>query len=399
MMKKIFVLLASVSLFFSCKSTPELKNGLWRAEVPTVAGVLPFHILVENNQAFAINADEKLAFDTLYFENDSIHLKMELFDAEIVAKVDGEHMNGTFRKKMANLDNREGVFTAKFGQDFRFTNGKASPSLANKYSVTFNDGVSTYEAVGIFDQKGNKVKGTFLTTTGDYRYLDGNVVGDSLKLTCFDGNHIFLFTAKISGDSLTGGTFCYSLKGTEKWSGIKNDKAALPDANSLTFLKPGFKSIDFSFPDETGKMISIKDKQYKNKVTIVQILGSWCPNCMDETRFLADFKKKNPSVEIIGLAFEKSLEPSFVNPKIQRLKTRFGVTYPILLAGKNDKADASDKLPMLNKIISFPTTIIIDKKGIVRQIHTGFSGPGTGEYYNKFVEEFTRFVEKLEKES
>jgi hypothetical protein len=53
---------------------------------------------------------------------------------------------------------------------------------------------------------------------------------------------------------------------------------------------------------------------------------------------------------------------------------------------------------MLNKIISFPTTIIIDKKGIVRQIHTGFSGPGTGEYYNKFVEEFTRFMEKLEKE-
>ncbi|MCP9747886.1 TlpA disulfide reductase family protein [Lacihabitans sp. CS3-21] len=398
-MKKLLILLASVSLLFSCKSKPELKTGLWRAEVPTIAGVLPFHIQVEKNRAFAINADEKLAFDTLYFENDSLHLKMELFDAEIIAKVEGETMNGIFRKKMANLDNREGAFTAKFGQEFRFENGKSNASLANKYSIIFDDGKSTYEAVGIFEQKDNKVKGTFLTTTGDYRYLDGNVVGDSLKLTCFDGNHTFLFTAKIIGDSLTGGTFCYSLKGTEKWSGIKNDQAALPDANSLTYLKPGFTSIDFSFPDETGKKISIKDERYKNSVTIVQILGSWCPNCMDETRFLADFKKKNPSVEIIGLAFEKSLEPAFVNPKIQRLKTRFGVTYPILLAGKNDKADASDKLPMLNKIISFPTTIIIDKKGVVRQIHTGFSGPGTGEYYNKFVEEFTRFVEKLEKES
>jgi thiol-disulfide isomerase/thioredoxin len=396
-MKNAFLLFL-VAIVLSCKSKTELKSGIWRAEVPTVAGQLPFHILIENNQAFAINADEKLAFDTLFFENDSLHLKMELFDAEIIAKVEGESMNGVFRKKMANLDNREGAFSAKFGQDFRFENGKESPSLANKYSVVFNDGESTYEAVGIFEQKNNKVKGTFLTTTGDYRYLDGNVIGDSLKLTCFDGNHIFLFTAKVSGDSLTGGTFCYSLKGTEKWFGIKNDNAALPDANSLTFLKPGFQSIDFSFPDETGKMISIKDERYKNKVTIVQVLGSWCPNCMDETRFLAEFKKKNPSVEIIGLAFEKSLEPAFVNPKIQRLKTRFGVTYPILLAGKNDKVDASDKLPMLNKIISFPTTIIIDKKGIVRQIHTGFSGPGTGEYYNKFVEEFTRFVEKLEKE-
>ncbi|MCP9754463.1 TlpA family protein disulfide reductase [Lacihabitans sp. CCS-44] len=396
-MLSIFLLLSGI-LFFSFPKPQEAKQGTWRAEIPTVAGVLPFHILIENNRAYAINADEKLAFDTLFYKNDSLHLKMELFDAEIIAKVDGETMKGVFRKKMANLDNREGEFTAKWGQRFRFANGKESQALSKKYAITFNDGKSTYEAVGIFEQKNNKVKGTFLTTTGDYRYLDGNVVGDSLKLTCFDGNHVYLFIAKINGDSLSGGTFCYSMKGTEKWSGIKNEKAALPDANSLTFLKLGFNSIDFSFPDETGKMISIKDERYKNKVTIVQILGSWCPNCMDETSFLAEFKKKNPSIEIIGLAFEKSLEPSFVNPKIQRLKTRFGVTYPILLAGKNDKADASDKLPMLNKIISFPTTIIIDKKGIVRQIHTGFSGPGTGEYYNKFVEEFTRFVEKLEKE-
>jgi thiol-disulfide isomerase/thioredoxin len=396
-MKNTFLFL-SLLFIVSCKSKPELKAGLWRAEVPTLAGILPFHIQIENNKAFAINADEKLAFDTLYFQNDSLHLKMELFDAEIIAKVEGETMKGIFRKKMANLENREGEFLAKWGQDFRFQNGVETDILGKKYSVTFKDEKNTYEAVGIFEQKNNRIKGTFLTNTGDYRYLDGNVVGDSLKLTCFDGNHIFLFTAKISGDSLLGGTFCYSLKGIEKWSGVKNEGAALPDANSLTFLKPGFTTIDFSFPDETGKMVSIKDQRYKNKVTVVQILGSWCPNCMDETRFLVNFKKKNPSVEIIGLAFEKSLEPTFVNPKIQKLKSRFGVTYPILLAGKNDKADASDKLPMLNKIISFPTTIIIDKKGIVRQIHTGFSGPGTGEYYLKFVEEFGRFMEKLERE-
>ena len=396
-MKNTFLFL-SLLFIVSCKSKPELKAGLWRAEVPTLAGVLPFHIQIENNKAFAINADEKLAFDTLFFQNDSLHLKMELFDAEIIAKVEGETMKGIFRKKMANLENREGEFLAKWGQDFRFQNGVETDILGKKYSVTFKDEKNTYEAVGIFEQKNNRIKGTFLTNTGDYRYLDGNVVGDSLKLTCFDGNHVYLFTAKISGDSLLGGTFCYSLKGIEKWSGVKNEGAALPDANSLTFLKPGFTTIDFSFPDETGKMVSIKDQRYKNKVTVVQILGSWCPNCMDETRFLVNFKKKNPSVEIIGLAFEKSLEPTFVNPKIQKLKSRFGVTYPILLAGKNDKADASDKLPMLNKIISFPTTIIIDKKGIVRQIHTGFSGPGTGEYYLKFVEEFGRFMEKLERE-
>ncbi|MCP9769375.1 TlpA family protein disulfide reductase [Lacihabitans sp. LS3-19] len=396
-MKKLLFFLLGFAIL-SCKENQEIKSGIWRAEIPTVEGVLPFNIEIEKDKAFVINSDEKLAFDTLFFQSDSLHLVMQLFDAEIIAKLNGEEMNGIFRKKMADLSNREGAFKAKFNQSFRFENGKENKKLANKYSVVFDDGESTYEAVGIFKQTGNSVKGTFLTTTGDYRYLDGNVVGDSLKLSCFDGNHTFLFKAKIQNDSLVGGTFCYSLKVVEKWSGIKNEKAELPDPHSLTFLKPGFESLEFSFPDFDGHQVSLKDDRFKNKVTIVQVLGSWCPNCMDETRFLANFKKQNPNVEIIGLAFEKSLEPSFVKPKIERLKTRFGVNYPILLAGLNDKEDASKKLPMLNKIISFPTTIIIDKKGIVRQIHTGFSGPGTGEYYNSFVEDFRRFVEKLEKE-
>ena len=396
-MKKIFLFL-SITLTFSCKNKSEVKSGLWRAEVPTVTGILPFHIEIDKDKAFAINADEKLAFDTLYFKNDSLHLEMQLFDAEIVAKVDGDHMSGFFRKKTGTLALREGKFTAKFGEKERFKNGLQYKALGKKYQVLFDDGESTYEAVGLFEQNKNSVKGTFLTTTGDYRYLDGNVVGDSLKLTCFDGNHIFLFKAKIAGDSLVGGTFCSSLTGVEKWSGVKNEKFELPDPNSLTYLKPGYSKVEFSFPDESGKVISLSDNRFKNKVTVIQILGSWCPNCMDETRFYVEFKKKNPNIEFVGLAFEKSLEPSFVNPKIKKLKARFGVTYPILIAGLNEKDDASKKLPMLNKVMSFPTSIIIDKKGVVRKIHTGFSGPGTGEYYIKYVEDFTRFVEKLEME-
>jgi hypothetical protein len=61
----------------------------------------------------------------------------------------------------------------------------------------------------------------------------------------------------------------------------------------------------------------------------------------------------------------------------------------------NDKAEAAKTLPMLNKVLSFPTTIFIDRKGIVRQIHTGFSGPGTGIYYDEFVSDFNAFTEKL----
>jgi thiol-disulfide isomerase/thioredoxin len=392
-------------IVFSCKSDPKLNTGLWRAEVPTVAGTLPFFLEIEKEdntlKAFAVNGDEKLAFDTLFISNDSLHLRMELFDAEITAKISDSTLHGVFSKKMADLSIRQAEFSAVLGETNRFKttqNSAGIKEIAPQYAVNFIDGDVTYQAVGLFKQNGEKVTGTFLTTTGDYRYLDGVVDGDSLKLSCFDGNHVFLFTAKIEKDKLVNGKFCSSITYLETWEGIADSNAKLPDANTLTYLKPGYTKLDFSFADENGKQISINDEAYKGKITIVQVLGTWCPNCMDETKFLADFSTKHPEIKIIGLAFEKSTDPAFALPKIAKMKKRFGVTYPVLIAGKNDKADASEKLPMLNKIISFPTTIVIDKKGIVRKVHTGFSGPGTGEYYIQFVEEFNRFIDKLEKE-
>ena len=51
--------------------------------------------------------------------------------------------------------------------------------------------------------------------------------------------------------------------------------------------------------------------------------------------------------------------------------------------------------PLQNPGIEFATSIFIDKWGNVRRIHTGFSGPGTGKYYEEFVEDFNLFVNKL----
>ena len=60
-----------------------------------------------------------------------------------------------------------------------------------------------------------RVTGTFLTETGDYRYLEGVVDGDSLKLSCFDGSHAFLFHAALDQDSFRG----------RFWSGTHWDRA------------------------------------------------------------------------------------------------------------------------------------------------------------------------------
>ena len=400
---KPFLFAVFAFAIIACQKSKENLQGLWRATVPTEIGEIPFHLLFEQNgdsiQVFAVNAKEKLALDHAYWQNDSLHISMEVFDAKIVAAVKDGEMNGTYTKKLGNLNERSGVFYAKKGIAERFLNTqKTSHTVSGKWATTFADFEgNSYPAIGLFEQTHNDVFGTFLTSTGDYRYLQGNVVGDSLLLSCFDGTHIFLFKALIKGDSLVNGQFSSSLKLVETFSAHKDENASLPDATKLTYLKPGFTSINFSFPNTKGKMISPEDEEYKGKVRLIQILGSWCPNCMDESRFLGQWLKENPDkdLKVIGLAFEKKTDPDFAFPKINRMKERFGMPYEVLLAGLNSGEDAQKALPMLNHVMSFPTTIFIDKKGTVRKIHTGFAGPGTGKYYEDFVKEFDVFVNEL----
>ncbi len=178
---------------------------------------------------------------------------------------------------------------------------------------------------------------------------------------------------------------------------VRNDNFQLRNPDSLTYLKPGFTSIDFSFKNLEGKSVSIKDEKFKNKVVIIQIMGTWCPNCMDETKFLAPFYDtyKSKGLEVVALAFERTDDFNKAVNNIQRSKKRFSANYEFLITMKTGKDQASEALPMLNAVMAFPTTIYIDKKGVVRKIYTGFNGPATGDAHTKFVEDTTRFVEML----
>jgi thiol-disulfide isomerase/thioredoxin len=376
--------------------------GNWRASLPMSGGELPFFLDISRESdtsftVFALNGKERLRLDKAFFRQDSLHIPMSLFESEIVVKVSGNILSGRFTQYSIR-QRTDFPFSARKNKPERFMS-KAPAHTWNwtgRYAVRFFR-KDTTQAVGILESgAGNTISGSFLTPTGDYRYLSGNTSGDSLFLSTFDGSHLFLFKAKVSGDTLRGG-FWSGKSGYQAWTGVRDDKAKLPDADKLTFLRPGFETVDFSFPDVNGKMISLKEERFKNKAVIVQILGSWCPNCMDETAFLAPWYKKNhkKGVEIIGLAFEKSADPAVSNPKIQRMITRFDIQYPVLLAGTNEKDKASQALPMLNRVMGFPTTIFIDRHGKVRRIHTGFTGPGTGTYYREWTEDFEQLMEKM----
>jgi peroxiredoxin len=379
-----------------------LKPGIWRGITKTEKRIeIPFNFETANVSGKTvltiINGDERIKVtDITYKKGDSVIIRMPLYDSEFRLKQKNGWLFGRWTKnlgaKYVSMD-----FLAVPNTNWRFkSTAKPAFDITGRWSVPFGKGADTTATVGEFKQTGSKLTGTFLSTTGDYRYLEGVVTGNKLFLSAFDGGHDYLFTATIAGNNkIIDGKFYAGLTSVENWSGIKNINARLPDAYSLTALKPGYSKLAFTFKDLNGKNVSLTDARFKNKVVIVQILGSWCPNCMDETAYMVDFYKrfKSKGVEIVGLAYERSTDFAQSKRTVTQVKNKFNVPYPLLLTGYTPaRGEPAKSLPMLQKMLGFPTTIIIDRKGNVRKIHTGFSGPGTGEHYTDFITEFERLV-------
>jgi thiol-disulfide isomerase/thioredoxin len=257
--------------------------------------------------------------------------------------------------------------------------------------------------VAEFEQNGDNLTGSFITPTGDYRFLEGIVTGDSLKLSTFDGAHAYTFYAKvISAEKISGGVYLSGFNGKETWSAVKDQDVKQPVQEQPTKLKPGESKLNFTFNDLEGKPVSINDERFKNKVVIVQIMGSWCPNCMDETKFLSDFYNKNRSrgVEIVSLAYEYSTDIERSRKSLSKFQKLFNVQYPMLITGvtSTDEQKTEKTLPQITPIRAFPTSIFLDRKGNVRDIHSVFYGPGTKQYFEEYTKVFSAIVEGLLKE-
>lgn len=400
--KEILVILIFFTLF-SCKEEVKktaLKEGIWRAGINMQNQTLPFNFkVIKEADKYSVNLingkKETIALDEVEIVGDSVFITLHIFDIDLRAKINGDTLHGLYIKNYK--EDYRIPFMAIHGSRERFKNSQSSTQFDGKWQTTFveNDSVS-YPAVGIFKKEGDILTGTFLTETGDYRYLEGYTEDNKMSLFTFDGNHAFIFNATIDNDSLKG-TFYSGKDYIETFSSYKDENAKITDADKLTFLKEGYDKVEFSFPGLDGNPVTLNDEKYQNKAVLLQIFGTWCPNCMDETKFYAEWyeKNKDKDVEIIGLAYEAKDDFEYAKARVEKMKQKYNVGYDYVIAGVYDKKAAAKTLPMLNHIISFPTTIFIDKKGKVRKIHTGFSGPATGSYYEEYVDEFNSFMNTL----
>lgn len=361
---------------------------------------IPFNIEVVRDSVYFINSDERIGA-LVTKEDEQFVIKMPIFDSEFRFSSTDKGLYG-FWYNYAKSDDYKIDFTAKLVSE-EVVHNRFNVPISDDYTVfegnwetTFATGTEDeYKSLGLLVQVNQELTGTFLTETGDYRFLQGNATGDSLYLSAFDGAHAFMLKAKMENDTMIG-TFFSGNHYQNNWKAFRNDNFELTDPDSLTKLKIG-EELVFSFPGLNGKMVDYPSMKYSEKVVVIQILGSWCPNCMDETKFLTTLHKtyKDQGLEVIGISFEN---PTTLEGKIERVKelvNYFDAEYDFCIGGDASKKTAEMVLPALDKVMSFPTTLYIDKDGVIRKIHTGFNGPGTGPYFLKYAEQTNKFVQML----
>ena len=399
-MRLLFFVILLSSFGFFAQTSHQPNVGKWQGQLAMNDRLfVPFRMEMSEQKSKLIleivNGDERISLQ-LNTDKDSIIARFPELDAYIKFKV--EESGNAIRGYWLNM-NKKALTKIPLNASVDKTITELGPNTSvidGKWKATFSPNSKEPEVtVGVFKQKAGLIQGTFLTETGDYRFLAGTV-GDSIfSMSTFNGSWAFLVEGRIVNDSIYGKFYSGASYQTD-WVAVKDASATLRDPSKLTYVD---KSADFNFAalkSLKGKSVGL-EKRVKNKVVIYQIMGTWCPNCIDEIHYFKELYQKyhNQGLEIIGMSYEVGNDAKSQIKRLKAFKKRLSIPYEILLAGTSSKEVASSQFPMLNGIMSFPTAVVVDRTGKIVYVHTGFNGPATGEAYENYTKEMKELIEKL----
>lgn len=415
------LLMACVSAATALAGTAKFPNeGVWRGEFTVDREAIPFNFELKGKDAAGakfslINGSRRDHFVVERVSDDELSVPMNTYDAALVFKiVDGKHIQGEYRDLVPKRKGARNLpFTAEHGKSWRFVdpakqaaadvdlNGKWALRQADDAQLRDNNNSNERDnrrnQVGLFKQNGTHLSGVIMTSVGDSRELEGTVQGNRFYLSHFSGPSPRLIKGSLDEDGNLQGSSGSGIYNVARFEGQRDDNVELADPYKLTRLKDGQTRIDFTFPDLNGQPLSLRDDKYRGKVVIVEVIGTWCPNCTDQTYFLSPWFKQNKhrGVEAIAVAFEQEDSFEYFQKTLGKFKSYFDIQYDIVFGGIADKKVATEKLQGLNYMAAFPTTLLIDRKGEVREIYTGYTGEVTGQYFKDYVTKFNHVLDEL----
>lgn len=405
-----------------------IQMGPWRAWLDSRGGELPFGLEISTGTdgelaATIINADQRIEVPIVELDGRKLLLRFDDFDSEIRARLndDGDELEGQWLKARRDGTVSEMRFHAESGDASRFKPTYSdvvmvpNVHMAGTWRVTLE---SEKEAcVARLDVESEatfpiRVTGTIITPTGDLGYLEGDYSGKNyLRLSCFDGAHAFLLAGQVHprggwepadgvwvDDASIEGYFWSGWSWPEDWRAVRDDDAKLPDGFTLATVaqaRPDLSKLIYT--DLDGRQVSLADLKNPDRPMVIELFGSWCPNCADAARGLAALAKeyRKAGLTVVGLAFERTDDLENSAARVRAYAKRHGVDYPLLIAGVASKESVAAAFPVIEQIRAYPTTVFIDAKGNVRAVYTGYSGPATGEDHAKLKADFNRVVRSM----
>ena len=385
------------------QSVTQTIAGRWDATIQINGVATPFPLEISgsgaNVTASFFNGDDRYPSTQGRFENGSCSLNWDYYAATLEATLD----DGVLQGQYAGTRRMKGPFA------IRATRAAAAKPAAISVTAPSIDGLweipnksgkgeSAWRFVvqqGV-QQPGGKVSATILRVDGDTGTISGSFQNGKFVLSHFDGARAHLLEITPAGD----GTLDILQDGKTKLTAYRPAAArakGLPeptDPDLHTTMKDPREPFRFSFPDLNGHVVSNTDARFRGKVLVVEITGSWCPNCHDEAPFLAEMYRHygQQGLEIVSLSFEEA--DQLKDPtRLRAFVKKYGLEFPVLLCGDPDEANA--KLTQLVGWNTWPATLFIDRRGLVRGIHSGFPSPGSGELFRQAKDEFNVQVGRL----
>ncbi len=390
--------LASVSfapLTFA-QSGPDIA-GRWDATIQINGVETPFPLEISGSGANVtgsfFNGDDRYASTKGSFENGKLVLNWDYYAATLEATL----KDGVLEGQYAGTRRMKGPFAIHAKRSAAPGPATASaPNIDGLWEIPNKSGKGEMAWRFVVQQSGAKAAATILRVDGDTGTISGTFQNGKFVLSHFDGARAHLMQITPASD----GTLDILQDANTKLTAYRPAAArakGLPepdDPNLHTTVKNPNEPFRFSFPDLKGRLVSNTDARFQGKVRVIEITGSWCPNCHDEAPFLAEMYRKYSAqgLEVVSLSFEEA--DQLKDPvRLRAFAQKYGLEFPVLVCGDPDEANT--KLTQLVNWNTWPATIFIDKKDRVRGVHSGFPSSGSGDLFRQAKEEFNVQVGRL----
>jgi thiol-disulfide isomerase/thioredoxin len=368
----------------ACQPAPLPSNATWRGTLELPETTIPFRMELnlsgEKLAGAFIVGNEKTPIPEISRNGNALTFSFSEYGAEMHGTWDGKQLNGDYLR-YRTAGTKSFAFSASPNVD---APRRSANAPTGNFQVVFEDQTPTEATTvaSIWKKGPVSYEGTLIAPDGDYGLLEGTPTDDGIQLHRFTGWQAIAIELKPDGNYWFG-----------RYHAAQNDKPLLfklrPQAQSAlaekqTVMKNAAAPFAFACTSLTGETVRNTDDRFKGKALAVDIMGTWCHNCMDESPVLEELHEQygKDGFEVVGLSFEIKDDAELGRKNLTLYRDRYKLTYPLLYCGSVDDANLDKQLKsQLEDFFAFPTTLFIDKKGKVQTVHSGFQGPGTGDRY------------------